>query len=350
MKTPFLRSSTPACLRAAGLALAVLLAAAFSAQAGEIGHFNPGVPNIRDFAMPEPGFYGVVYNYFYRTGRLNDRNGDEIKSVTIKPGPGPGVTLDVAVNVDVYALAPTFIWVSNWKVLGAKYGAYISPSFANSSVGASLATQSGSGRDAKTSQFDVGDLFVQPLWLGWSRKHWDFALGYGFYAPVGRYNTETLTLPVIGPITTEAPDNIGLGFWTHQIQGAVAWYPWEHRATAVSAALTYEIHHKKEDFDLTPGQNLALNWGISQYLPLKKDQTLLLEVGPAGYSSWQVTDDSGSAARNPDVHDQVHAAGGQLGLTHVPWNAVLNFHAFYEFAAEDRFQGQAFGVTVVKKF
>jgi hypothetical protein len=36
--------------------------------------------------------------------------------------------------VDVYVLAPTLIWVSPWKILGAKYGAYISPTFSNSSV------------------------------------------------------------------------------------------------------------------------------------------------------------------------------------------------------------------------
>jgi len=28
-----------------------------------------------------------------------------------------------------------------------------------------------------------------------------------------------------------------------------------------------------------PGQHLTLNWGISEYLPLSKDQTLLLEIG-----------------------------------------------------------------------
>jgi hypothetical protein len=32
-----------------------------------------------------------------------------------------------------------------------------------------------------------------------------------------------------------------------------------------------------------------------------------------GYSQWQVTDDEGADARNLDVHDQVHAIGGQLG-------------------------------------
>jgi hypothetical protein len=50
------------------------------------------------------------------------------------------------------------------------------------------------------------------------------------------------------------------------------------------------------------------------------------------------------------VHDEVHAVGGQLGLTYLPWLASLNFHAFYEFAAQDRFQGQAFGINLVKKF
>jgi hypothetical protein len=122
------------------------------------------------------------------------------------------------------------------------------------------------------------------------------ALGYGFYAPVGQYNPEQVTLPVIGEITTEAADNIGLGFWTHQLQGAGAWYPWEDKRMAVAGALTYEIHGKKEDFDLTPGQNLTLNWGVSEYLPLSKEDSLLLYL--------------------------------------------------YEYAATDRFRGQSFGLNL----
>jgi hypothetical protein len=335
-------------LNVALFAVVVPILSVGSAAAGEVGHFVPGVPNIRDFAMPGPGFYGVVYDYWYATDRLNDLNGNKAGSVTV--GPRGNVTLNVDVNVHVYALAPTFIWVSQWKVLGAHYGAYISPTFASASVGASLATETHTGRNAETSQFAVGDLFVQPLWLGWSQKLWDFAVGYGFYAPVGSYSTEMVTLPVIGPITTEAADNVGLGFWTNQFQGAASWYPWESRGTAVATALTYEIHGNKKDFDLTPGQDITWNWGISQYLPLKKDKTLLLEVGPAGYGSWQTTDDSGSDAKNPSVHDRVQAAGGQLGLTYVPWNAALNFHYLYEFASEDRFEGQVLGVNFAIKF
>ncbi|HEY6506352.1 MAG TPA: transporter [Chitinophagaceae bacterium] len=316
----------------------------------EVGHFAPGVLNIRDFAMPEPGFYGVVYNYFYSTNRLNDDNGNKINSVTIKPGPGPGTVVNIDVDVNVYALAPTFIWISKWKLLGAKYGAYISPSFSNTSIGASLKTTTGSGRSAEGSQFAVADLFFQPLWLGWAKKKWDFAFGYGFYAPVGKYSTETVSLPVIGNYTAEASDNIGLGFWTHQVQGAAAYYPWEDKRMAIATALTYEIHGNKKDFDLKPGENLTFNWGVSQYLPLKKDMTLLLELGPSGYNSWQVSDDKGEDAADSPVLDQVHALGLQVGLTHVPWNAALNLRYYSELSSKNRFQGNSFGVNLAIKF
>src|SRR5215471_14733808 len=320
------------------------------ASAGSVDHYNPGVMNIRDYLVPEPGLYGVVYNYFYTSDRLNDASGKQINSVTIQPGPGPGVTLNVNPSVDLYALAPTVIWISPWNLCGLKFGAYVAPTFANASIEAEVSSLHGSGRSASSSTFAPGDLFVQPIWLGYTLTNWDFALGYGFYAPVGRYNTESFSLPIVGPVTVASPNNIGLGFWTHQIQGAAAWYPWADKRMAVVTALTYQFNSKKQDFDLTPGQHLTLNWGISEYLPLTKSQKLLLEVGPAGYDDWQTTDDSGSAARNPSVHDQVHGIGGQVGFTYVPWNAALNFHAFHEYSAIDRLQGTSFGVSLAIKF
>ena len=316
----------------------------------EIGHFAPGVLSIRDFIMPEPGFYGALYTYRYSTDQVNDSDGNEFKTITINPGPGPGAVIDLDVDVNVGVIAPTFIWVSKWKVLGARYGAYISPAFSNTSVGASLSIYTGSGRSTEESQVGAADLFVQPVWLTWAKEHVDFAFAYGFYVPVGRYDTETVTLPVIGSITAEVADNIGLGFWTHQFQGAASWYPWTDRRMAIAGALTYETHGDKQDFDFKPGQNLSLSWGISQYLPLKSDQTLLLEIGPAGYDTWQVSDDSGADAADPPAKDAVHAIGGQLGLTFVKINAALNFHYFYEFSAKDRFQGESIGLNFAIKF
>jgi len=196
----------------------------------------------------------------------------------------------------------------------------------------------------------VGDWFIQPVWLGWKIGHGEAVLGYGFYAPIGKYDTEVVTLPVIGDVTAESPDNIGLGFWTHQFQGAGAWYPWVDKRMAVVGALTYEIHGKKKDFDLTPGHNFAVNWGVSEYLPLTKDERFVAELGILGYDSWQVTDDSGEDARNADVRDDVHGVGLQIGSIYVPWKTALNFKYVYEYGATDRFLGQSFSLNLAVGF
>ena len=334
------------------LLLAAVIAA--TASAGEIGHYNGGIVNVRDYAMPPTnGVYGAIYNYFYSTDRLNDSSGNEVKSYTYRANrlPGkPSVTLNVETDVDIYVLAPALIYVSDFKLLGARYGALVLPTFADASIGASLSTETGRGGSLDNSHFNVGDMMVQPLWLDWGFRHFDVSVSYSVWVPIGKYQTEITSLPVVGPTRVESTDNIGYGFWTHQIQGSLLWYPWEDRRMAVMSALTYEIHHKKRDFDLTPGQNLTLSWGISQFLPLRKDHTLLLELGPAGYSTWQVTDDDGDDARNGEVHDEVHAAGGQLGVTYLPWLLSINTHYFYEFASKDRFQGSAWGISIAKKF
>ena len=330
-------------------ALVGAVATSISAEAGEIGHYAGGFMNLRDFFVPDPGLYGALYNYGYTTDQLNDSNGNKVKSVTINPPGGGGpVTVGVDVNVDLYVLAPTMIYSVDIESLGLRYGALITPTFANANLSAALSTTTGHGGNAETSNLGVGDMFVQPVWLGKSFEHWDLSLAYGFYAPIGEYDTATFTLPNGATVTGEAADNLGFGFWTHQIQAAAAWYPFDTQKTAVIAALTYEMNGGKQDFDLTPGDNLTLNWGISHIQPIKTDNSMLLEVGLVGYDTWQVTDDSGGTASN--IRDQVHAVGGQIGLIHMPWHAALNLHGYYEYAAEDRFQGTTFGLSIVKKF
>jgi hypothetical protein len=45
-------------------AIMTALTLVVNAHAGEIGHFNGGEMNIRDYVMPEAGFYGAIYYYF----------------------------------------------------------------------------------------------------------------------------------------------------------------------------------------------------------------------------------------------------------------------------------------------
>jgi hypothetical protein len=141
----------------------------------------------------------------------------------------------------------------------------ISPTFANTSIGAEVNEENNLGFGSQ-SQFGVADLFVQPI--GWDRpfNHWEMAFSYAFYAPLGKYHIDTINLPGLGSFQSPAEDNIGLGFWTHQFQAAGAWYPWVNQNTAVVLALTGEVHSKQRGFDLSPGAHLTLEWGISQYI------------------------------------------------------------------------------------
>jgi hypothetical protein len=332
----------------------VTVAAAFihlaiPAWAADTGHFVGGLMNNRDYAVPEPGFYTAFYNYFYTTDRYNDQNGNQVNSITINPGPGPGVALNMDFNADMYVFAPSFVWVSPWRILGAKYAAAIAPSFANLSLENAVYNSVGLGASGSGSNFAPGDLFVEPILLGWSLPHWDVSAGYGFYAPVGKYHTETVAFPT-GSVAIPSSDNIGLGYWSQQFQSSLTWYPMTNRATAFTIAMTYLYNRPQEGTEVEYGQNFWLNWGISQYLPLKKDNSLLLEVGPAGYYEWQISDTTGSLVQSPSSRTTVGAIGGQIGLTYVPWMLVLNFRGMYEYTSEERSQGSSFSINLAKKF
>src|SRR5262249_19835693 len=127
-------------------------------------------------------------------------------------------------------------------------------------------------------------------------------------------------------------------------------YPMTNKATAVTLVGIYDYNSEKDDFNVTPGQMFSLGWGISQFLPLSKSKKLLLEVGPAGYDTWQITDTTGNRAFRGGDRSQVHGVGGQAGITYVPWSAFITFHGFYEYAAESRFQGASLGINVGIKF
>ena len=45
---------------------------------------------------------------------------------------------------------------------------------------------------------------------------------------------------------------------------------------------------------ITPGKTFTMEWGLGQVLPLKKDLSMLLQLGVIGYDQWQVGENSGN--------------------------------------------------------
>ena len=321
-----------------------------------VSHFLPGMMNIRDFLVPEKkGVYAALYLGNYSTSELTDQHGNAIDSATftasktLGPGipAGASITANIDANVDMYLLAPTFVWNTGYRILGADYAMLMSIPFANTSVGASMDTMTNINlaNQAATfnkrlgvddSAFDISDIFVQPLMLGWHGKHYDVSSAYGFYAPSGKYDVDDVA-------------NTGLGFWGHQFQLAGAFYPFEHKGTALMLSGTYEVNHETQGKNFTQGGHFTLNWGVSQFLPVTDN--LLLEIGPAGYSQWQVQDNHGTDQSSfLNSPNQIHAVGGQIGLALPKADMQFTFHYLTEYEAESRFRGDYAGLTAAIKF
>ena len=98
------------------------------------------------------------------------------------------------------------------------------------------------------------------------------------------------------------------------------------------------------------GQAFTDEWGFGQILPLKKDMSVLLQVGVVGYDQWQVTDNSGTVSIGPIIAPakllprySVHAVGGQL-------NYILparKFSLFFKYYNEYKSYSHTLGTTIV---
>jgi hypothetical protein len=298
----------------------------------ELGHYAPALLNVRDPLQPPPGSYYLQYHLFYQSDTLKDKNGDSVDSITVGP-----VTIDIDVDVDSWMVVPTYVHVTEKKILGANYGFLVAQPLGNTSFQAELEVQTipGFGAEVDESGFGLGDTYVRPFWLGWNLGQAEVGVSYGLYIPIGKYDAGE-------------PDNVGLGMWTHEFMVSGAYYVDEQRGTALTLAGVYEIHHNKEDVDIRPGSHFSLNYGVSQYLPLS--DKFLSELGIAGFGQWQVTEDNGSDAVNKDVKDQVYGLGLQAGLIYLPWNGQLTFKWMHEFEAEDRFEGDFLTITAALTF
>jgi hypothetical protein len=302
----------------------VLTVLAGATEAREMGHYVPGVANIRDLFVPAaPGFYYEQYNVYYNTDTYRDRHGDSRNSFDLGSN-----EIELDADVDALALVPQFIWVTKKKVLTGDYAFYIAPSVARNSVASQLSGLE-NRLDVDTDGSGLGDTFIQPLWLGWRDTHYDLSLGVGLYLPTGKYDADD-------------DDNVGLGFFTGQVQLAGYYYLDETQASAFMLAATYEAHGEKEDTDVTPGDHVTVEYGFSQYLSER------LEIGIAGFSQWQVERDShptGPLALDPNAKSEVHGIGAQIAYWASP-QLNVSFKYMKEYNAKARFEGDWFSLNI----
>lgn len=309
-----------------GLCILALQAGVWEKTASglELSHFSalPGLAFMDDFFLPpqEMGhLFFAQYSTWYGTDTFRNADGNVVDRIKVT-GPG-GEEREIALDFDIdnWLIGPLLLWSPGWRVLGARYGAFVMVPVGNPSIAASLESEIGFGRDIQESSWGLSDLYAQPLWLEWNVDRFDVTAAYGFYAPTGHYDAG-------------ATDNTGFGFWGHQLQSALRYRI--NPSTAASVALTGEINQNKEDADIVPGSHVTLTWGARKHF---FDDWF--QFGFVGYDTWQVTNDHGSDVTDK-THDQVHAVGFQTGVPRLG----LGVKYMYEFNAQDRFEGQTVSI------
>ncbi len=258
------------------------------------GHYIPGIWDIRDFATPAPGFYVLDYNVFLSGKKFFDSEGNQVTEIVRS---NSKTTLDLDLNG--YVNVPTFFYASPFKILGGTYMAGITPPYSTVSSDVAYDAIAKVLRDTVTKSGSItgnvsgfSDMTFLPFGLSWASDILNLTLEYSLVAPTGKY-------------TPGGSDNVGLGYWTNTFQAFGYVYPMKikgktSQAMAIVTALTYEVNSKITGVNVSPGNRLTIEYGISQYL------SPLIEIGIMGGNNFQITNDKGSDVFwNPSVLDQL---------------------------------------------
>jgi hypothetical protein len=209
---------------------------------------------LKSGSQAPPGVYLTYFLYDYDSSKIVGQDGREL---SLTNG-----------EIQVFAHAPVFSVVTKKKILGANYGVLIIPPIINLAIEAPrLSLNRGTG-------YGAGDLYVQPVNLGWQTKRADIVAWYGLYAPRGTY-------------TAGENGNRGLGMWSHELALGSTLYLNEQKTLYASAQGSYEIHSKKRDSDVKVGQVFTVEGGVGTTVKRA------LNFGMAYYLQWKLTDDTG---------------------------------------------------------
>ena len=298
------------------LCIMLLLIVSLPAIGQERGQYLPGTAGLNSgMQTPEGITYANLFMWYPAT-KFKDRNGD---------------TAPINFNLDLLVDLNLLGYTTKAKFLGANYGMAVVLPIVNSPV--SL-PRLGVG----ISPTGLGDLYVEPINLGWKRKKADVKVAYGFVAPTGRFDS-------VGTETTTTD------YWGHELTFASTVYLDKTKLTQFSFSTNWEFHQKKRHEDLKVGNNMTLEAGVGKIF-VKNQGKQLLQFGVIGYSEFQLTNDSGTAvpALTANNKDRVFAIGPEFGVILPAKKFNFLARVLPEFGARNRTQGVTVVFAIGKSF
>jgi hypothetical protein len=293
----------------------VMLMLTMHAGAQNRGVYPLGMSATNSGITPAPGFTYSNQLLFYSRDHAKDDDGHT------KPVTGNNFVL-----MDMNSL----VWVSKWKILGARYSATATLPFAKNDLTSDIhGNISGGGGFA--------DSYYMPFILGWSEKRVSVRLIYGFLAPTGRYDPA-------------ANNNVGSGYWTHALSSGQSFQLLKSKKLTLSTFEMYEFHTTQEGTGIHPGDTFDLDHSLLWALPLTG--AFRAQIGLAGYEARQTTAKTGPGLA-PALSDERYAVNalGFAATGVVPKHKVsMALKLFKEFANRSTFQGYSVQVLGAIKF
>ena len=293
-----------------------LLIISFPAIAQERGQYIPGTAGLNSGIQAPEGFTYANLFIWYPSTKFKDQNGD---------------TSALNFDLDLLADFNLFAYTTKAKFLGANFGMAVAVPIVNTPI-------SLPNLGANVSPTGIGDIYFEPINLGWKGKKADTKLAYGFIAPTGKFDS-------VGTDTTTTD------YWGHQITLASTIYLEKTKLTQFSFSTNWEFHHKKRHEDVKVGNNMTLEAGVGKIF-VKNGGKQLLQFGGVGYAEFQLTNDSGSGVPllTADNKDRVFALGPEFGVILPAKKFSFMVRVLPEFGARNRTQGVTVAVGVVKSF
>lgn len=300
------------------LVSALMMGAWAGARADEGGasFWLPGQYASLAAVPPSPGWSLSTDGYYYSGGS----SASEAFS--------HGETLSEGLDSRESLLLLTLAYAPQTKILGGQPSLSLSGGYGGNRVQADLSVSS-QGIELDRSDTVSGFTDLSPsASLAWNRGVHNGLVYLTGNIPVGSYNSQRLA-------------NIGIGFWAIDAGGGYTYFNqqtgWEFSAVV---GFTYNFENSSTDYQ--NGIDSHLDWSVSKFL------SAAWEVGIAGYVYYQLTGDSGSGDTVGLFKSKVAGVGPQVGYTFKvagqPWYA--NFRGYYEFWAENRYEGYAVFATL----
>lgn len=298
----------------------VLLISSLSNAQLKGGHILGGVGLQSGTQAPENTLAVYVPGYFYAASSLRNSDGD----ISVH---NP--------DINAFVTGAGVSWVSDFKILGANYGATALFAFASNKIEGNNVNIDGS--------LAFTDTYLIPVQLGWHKKRADFMFSYALYLPTGKY-------------TAGASDNSGLGMFINEFSLGTTLFFNEKKTLHFATTVSYEINGKKKDTDIKTGDILSLEGGLGKtfycFNAEKTAPKAIISAGLIYYLQYKVTNDEipiGPIVWTGDK-DRVAALGAEVNFIHIKSTSTIGLRWLGEVSAINRFQGNTFFLTLAHVF